>query len=156
MIRIISGTCRTEQGLKNSSDLPFSLTKEVEERLVNRKVAVYVTATVVATPPAGQEEPGTGVNSTGDETGTQGNDEGAKGEPPIAKIVDGHFVKEDLMKLTRPELDKLAADLGIENPEECANKGVVADLIAAIDLDDGEGNDEGNGMPNLSPEDPVQ
>lgn len=157
MIKIISGTCRTELGLKNSSDQPFSLSKEAEERLVNRKVAVYVTQKAVATPPVKQEQNGTGVNSGKEENGAkgaQGGGEEKEGENALT-IVDGHYVKEELMKLTRPELNDMAENLGLDGAP-CNNKGEVADLIVSIEVAAEEDDEEESGqMPNLNPEDPV-
>lgn len=156
MIKLISGACRVGSKLMRPADKPFSLTEKEEAYLVKQGVAKYVTEGVpvekVATPPAGQEQSATGVNSADGKNGAEGDAEGAKGEAPIAKIVDGHFVKEALMKLTRPKLNELAADLGIENPEDYDNKGQVADLICAIEIG---GDDEGGQMPNLNPKDPV-
>lgn len=158
MIKIISGTCRTELGLKNSSDQPFSLSKEAEERLVNRKVAAYVVQGAVATPPAGQEQDGAGVNSGTEENGNKGAQGGGeeKESENALTIVDGHYVKEELMKLTRPELNDMAKNLGLDGAS-CNNKGEVADLIVAIEVAAEEDDEEeSNQMPSLSPEDPVQ
>lgn len=155
MIKLISGACRVGSKLMRPADKPFSLTEKEEAYLVEQGVAKYVTeeapAEKVATPPAGQEQTATGVNSDDGKNGAEGTQGGDGDVAPVAAIVDGHFVKDDLMKLTRDKLNKLAEDLGIEDPDKCANKGEVADLIAAIEV----GGDEGGELPNLGAEDPV-
>lgn len=156
MIKLISGACRVGSKLMRPADKPFSLTEKEEAYLVEQGVAKYVTeeapAEKVATPPAGQEQSAAGVNSADGKTGAEGDEGGDGDTAPVAAIVDGHFVKDDLMKLTRDKLNKLAEDLGIEDPDKCANKGEVADLIAAIEV----GDDEGDELPNLGAEDPVE
>lgn len=152
MIKVISGTCRTELGLKNSSDKPFSLSKEAEERLVNRKVAVYVTQKAVATPPANHKQSAAGVNTDDGKNGAEGTQDGKEEDEDALTIVDGHYVKEELIKLTRPELNAMAENLGLDGAS-CDNKGQVADLICAIEV---AGDDEdGQKMPALNTEDPV-
>lgn len=156
MIKLISGACRVGSKLKRPADKPFSLTEKEEAYLVKQGVAKYATeeapAEKVATPPAGQEQSAVGVNSADSKNGAEGDEGGDGDTAPVAAIIDGHFVKDDLMKLTRDKLNKLAEDLGIEDPDKCANKGEVADLIAAIEVD----NDEGGELPNLGAEDPVE
>lgn len=155
MIKIISGTCRTSKGLKTSKDKPFDLPAAEEQRFIDRKVAVRVFAEPpveeVATPHVAPDGAAAGVNSADTKNGAEGDDGGAANDAPVANIVDGHFVKEDLMKLTRDNLNALAADLGIDG-ESCANKGEVADLICAIEIG---GDDDGGQMPSLTPGDPV-
>ena len=156
MIRVISGVCRVGTKLMRPADKPFSITKEEEEYLVEQGVAKYVTEETpveeVATPPVAPDGAAAGVNSDDGKNGAEGTQGGDGDTAPVAAIVDGHFVKDDLMKLTRDKLNKLAEDLGIEDPDKCANKGEVADLIAAIEV----GDDEGDELPNLGAEEPVE
>lgn len=156
MIRLISGVCRVGNKLMRPADNPFSITKEEEEYLVKQGVAKYVTeeepAEGVATPPVDPDGAAAGVNSADGKNGAEGDDGDAETDALVANIVDGHFIKEDLMKLSRGKLNALAADLGIDG-KSCANKGEVADLICAIEID---GDDDGHQMPSLSPEGPVE
>lgn len=155
MIRLISGVCRVGNKLMRPADKPFSITKEEEEYLVEQGVAKYVTeekhAEGVVTPPVDPDGAAAGVNSGNDENGADGTQGGGEETEDALTIVDGHYVKEELMKLTRPELNAMAESLGLDGAS-CDNKGQVADLICAIEV---AGNDEGGQMPNLNPEDPV-
>lgn len=155
MIRLISGVCRVGNKLMRPADKPFSITKEEEEYLVKQGVAEYVTeeapAGEVATPPVDPNGAAAGVNSDDGKNGAEGTQGGKEKDEPTRSIVDGHYVKEELMKLTRPELNAMAESLGLDGAS-CDNKGQVADLICAIEIG---GDDEGGQMPNLNPEDPV-
>lgn len=155
MIRLISGACRVGTKLMRPADKPFSITKEEEECLVKQGVAKYVTeeepAEEVATPPVDPNGAAAGVNSGNDESGADGDQGGGEENENTLSIVDGHYVKEELMKLTRPELNAMAESLNLDGAS-CNNKGEVADLICAIEV---AGDDEGGQMPSLNPEDPV-
>lgn len=155
MIQLISGACRVGNKLMRAADKPFSITKEKEEYLVAQGVAKYVTeekpAEGVATPPVPPDGVAAGVNSGNDEGGADDAQGGGEETEDGLSIVYGHYVKEELMKLTRPELNAMAESLGVDGAS-CDNKGQVADLICAIEV---AGNDEGGQMPNLNPEDPV-
>ena len=155
MIQLISGACRVGNKLIRPVDKPFSLTKEEEEYLVKRGVAKYVTkekpAEGVATPPVASDGAVAGVNSDDGKNGAEGTQDGKKDDENTLTIVDGHYVKEELLKLTRPELNAMAESLGLDGAS-CDNKGQVADLICDIEV---AGNDEGSQMPNLTPEGPV-
>lgn len=155
MIRLISGACRVGTKLMRPADKPFSITKEEEEYLVKQGVAKYVTeeepAEEVATPPVDPNGAAAGVNSGNDESGADGDQGGGEENENTLSIVDGHYVKEELMKLTRPELNAMAESLNLDGAS-CNNKGEVADLICAIEV---AGDDEGGQMPSLNPEDPV-
>lgn len=155
MIRLISGACRVGTKLMRPADKPFSITKEEEEYLVKQGVAKYVTeeepAEEVATPPVDPNGAAAGVNSGNEESGADGDQGGGEENENTLSIVDGHYVKEELMKLTRPELNAMAESLNLDGAS-CNNKGEVADLICAIEV---AGDDEGGQMPSLNPEDPV-
>ena len=156
MIQLISGVCRVGNKLMRPADKPFSITKEEEEYLVKQGVAKYVTeetpAEKVATPPVAPDGAAAGVNSDDGKNGAEGTKDGEEEDENTLTIVDGHYVKEELMKLTRPELNAMAESLDLDGAS-CDNKGQVADLICAIEV---AGDDEsGQKMPALNPEDPV-
>lgn len=138
MIKIISGTCRTSQGLKTSKDKPFALTPEEEQRLIDRKVAarVYQEAPLepVATPPVAPEGEGVDVNSSEEKTG-------AEGEETV-----GNFDVEQLKKMKLDDLKQLAKDMGIETTG-LRYKDDYAQAIAAVDVVI---------EPDLAVEDPVE
>lgn len=73
--------------------------------------------------------------------------------PDSLGIVDGHFVREDLMAMERKEMEALAADLGVD-VSKCRNKGEVADILTAVELDIAEvnGDDDAEAPPDLSSE----
>lgn len=49
------------------------------------------------------------------------------------EIVDGHFTRESLMLMRRPDMEKLAGDLGVDI-SRCKNKDDIADLLVEIDV----------------------
>lgn len=156
MIRLISGVCRVGNKLMRPADKPFSTTKEEEEYLVKQGVAKYVTeetpAEKVATTHVAPDGAAAGVNTDDGKNGAEGTQDGKEEDEDALTIVDGHYVKEELMKLTRPELNAMAENLGLDGAS-CDNKGQVADLICAIEV---AGDDEdGQKMPALNTEDPV-
>lgn len=155
MIQLISGVCRVGNKLMRPADKPFSITKEEEEYLVKQGVAKYVTeetpAEEVATPPVAPDGAAAGVNTDDGKNGAEGTQGGEEKDEPALTIVDGHYVKEELMKLTRPELNAMAESLGLDGAS-CNNKDEVADLICTIEIG---GDDDGNQMPSLTPGEPV-
>ena len=172
MIYITCGTCGTSQGYKNKNDGAITLPAAEERRLVARGVAEYVTKPVigpdtgVATPAEGEDGGGAGETppegdpaSTGQETGeNDGTDEdtgelqdGEAEASDTLDIVDGHFTTESLMELSRAEMEKLAADLGVEVKRNM-NKSEIAALLCAVEVQPG-GN--GEAPPELGAEEPV-
>lgn len=172
MIYIICGTCGTSQGYKNKNDGAITLPAAEERRLVNRGVAEYVTKPVigpdtgVATPAedeggggAGETPPENDPASTGQESGESGGkDEDAgefqEGEAEASDtlyIVDGHFTTESLMELSRADMEKLAADMGVD-VKKCRNKSDIAALLSAVEVGADDG---GNAPPELGAEAPV-
>ena len=172
MIYITCGTCGTSQGYKNKNDGAITLPAAEERRLVARGVAEYVTKPVmgpdtgVATPAEGEDGGGVGETppegdpaSTGQETGeNDGTDEdtgelqdGEAEASDTLDIVDGHFTTESLMELSRAEMEKLAADLGVEVKRNM-NKSEIAALLCAVEVQPG-GN--GEAPPELGAEEPV-
>lgn len=172
MIYITCGTCGTSQGYKNKNDGAITLPAAEERRLVARGVAEYVTKPVigpdtsVATPAEGEDGGGSGVTppegapaSMGQETGGSGGEnedtgelqEGESEAPDALDIVDGHFTIESLMELSRAEMEKLAADLGVE-VKRTMNKSEIAALLCAVEVQPGG---SGEVLPELGAERPV-
>ena len=96
--------------------------------------------------------------SVGENDGTPGEDKG-EGEaaadgaviPDALDIVDGHFTEDSLMAMTRADMEHLAEDLGVD-VSKCKNKGEIAKLLAAVELElDGDEEDE----PDLGAAPPV-
>lgn len=172
MIYITCGTCGTSKGYKNKNDGAITLPAAEERRLVARGVAEYVTKPVispdtgVATPAEGEDGGGMGVTtpendpaSTGQETGESGGtdeetadlQEGEAEASDTLDIVDGHFTAESLMELSRAEMEKLAADLGVEVKRNM-NKSEIAALLCTVEVQPG---DSGEAPPELNAEGPV-
>ena len=172
MIYIICGTCGTSQGYKNKNDGAITLPAAEERRLVNRGVAEYVTKPVigpdtgVATPAedeggggAGETPPENDPASTGQESGESGGKDEDAGEfqegeaeaPNTLYIVDGHFTTESLMELSRADMEKLAADMGVD-VKKCRNKSEIAALLAAVEV---QADGDGEAPPELGAEAPV-
>ena len=147
MIRIICGTCGTSRGYKTEADGDLALPAIEERRLVARGVAEYVTAPVFGSanapgsPVAGFENgevcidppckalPVEGLENVGSE-------DHAGCLPASAEsldIVGGHFTRESLMLMRRPDMEKLAGDLGVDI-SRCKNKDDIADLLVEIDV----------------------
>lgn len=172
MIYITCGTCGTSQGYKSKNDGAIALPAAEERRLVARGVAEYATKPVigpdtgVATPAEGEDGGGAGETppegdpaSMGQETGeSNGTDEdtgepqeGEAEAPDTLDIVDGHFTIESLMELSRADMEKLAADLGV-NVSKCRNKSEIAALLAAVEV---HADGDREALPELDAEGPV-
>ncbi len=172
MIYITCGTCGTSQGYKTMNDGAITLPAAEERRLVVRGVVEYVTKPVigpdtgVATPGEGEDGGGAGVTSpendptsTGQETGNSGGadedtgklQEGEAEAPDTLDIVDGHFTVESLMELSRADMEKLAADMGVD-VKKCRNKSDIAALLSAVEVQPGG---SGEAPPELGAEGPV-
>ena len=172
MIYITCGTCGTSQGYKTKNDGAFSLPAAEERRLVSRGVAEYVTKPIigtntgVATPGEGNGGGGAGETppegdpvSTGQETGESSGageetgelQEGEAEAPDTLDIVDGHFTTESLMELSRADMEKLAADMGVD-VKKCRNKSEIAALLAAVEV---QADGDGEAPPELGAEAPV-
>lgn len=135
MIQIICGTCGTSQGYKTAANGELSLPAAEERRLVARGVAEYVTRPVMG--PAA-------VNVPYEETAALSEDEADASD--TLDIVDGHFTMESLMRLTRAEMEQLAADLTVD-VSKCRNKGEIAEALAAVEVRTDA--DTGDGPPDL-------
>ena len=173
MIQIKCGTCGTSKGYKTQADGAFTLPAAEERRLVARGVADYVTKPIigpdtgVATLVKGGDDGNQGDTLTerdpaseGLETGESGGEgeapaelqEGEGEAPDTLDIVDGHFTTESLMELSRADMEKLAADMGVD-VKKCRNKSEIAALLAAVEVHtDGDG---GEAPPELGAEAPV-
>ena len=75
------------------------------------------------------------------------------GSAEMVDIVDGHFDRESLLHLTRPQMEKLAEDLGVD-VSRCKNKNDIADLLVEVDVAILAEND-GEAPPMLGVEAPV-
>ena len=147
MIKMICGVCRVDGTLKRAADGPFSLPQEQEVYLVNAGVAEFVPQwrpERVATPAEGEDGGGSGETppegdpaSTGQETAEL--QEGEAEAPDTLDIVNGHFTIESLMELSRADMEKLAADLGVD-VKQCRNKSDIAALLVTVEVHvDGDG-----------------
>ena len=167
MIRIICGTCGTSKGYKTAADGELTLPAAEEKRLVARGVAEYVTRPVMS-PASDADSPvddgdggGTGINppDEGPPVGgleNSGSDLSAgylPGSVDMLAIVNPHFTKESLMEMRRPDMEKMAEDMGID-VSRCKNKGDIADLLAEIEIG-APAEDDGEVPPELGVEDPV-
>lgn len=170
MIRIKCGTCGTSQGYKTQADGALTLPAAEERRLVARGVAEYVTKPIIGTD-SGVATPGEGgdagwqgdtpteraPSSTGLETGDNEDDgsaelqEGAVEADDTLDIVDGHFTRESLLRMKRSDMEKLAADFGID-ARKCRNKDEIADLLVAVEV---QPEDDGEAPPDLGAEAPL-
>ena len=176
MIYITCGTCGTSKGYKSKNDGAIALPAAEERRLVARGVAEYVTKPVigpdtgVATPAEGEDGGGAGATppedaptSMGQETSKNGSvDEGTAelqdGEaeaPDTLDIVNGHFTIESLMELSRADMEKLAADLGVE-VKRTMNKSEIAALLCAVTEFEVQPGGNGEALPELGAEGPVE
>ena len=172
MIYITCGTCGTSRGYKTKNDGAITLPAAEERRLVARGVAEYVTKPIigpdtgVATPRESKDDGGAGVTppesvrvSTGPEiSGSGGEDEdtvelqeGEAEAPNTLDIVDGHFTTESLMELSRADMEKLAADLGVD-VKKCRNKSDIAALLVTVEV---QADGDGEAPPELGAEAPV-
>lgn len=169
MIKMICGVCRVDGTLKRAADGPFSLPQEQEVHLVNAGVAEFVPqwrTERVATPAEGEDGGSAGETppegdpaSTGQETGESDGageetgelQEGEAEASDTLDIVDGHFTTESLMELSRAEMEKLAANLGVE-VKRTMNKSDIAALLVTVEVHvDGDG----EAPPKLDAEGPV-
>lgn len=125
MIKIISGTVRTSQGLKTSKDKPFALPPEEEQRFIDRNVAarVYQEAPLepVATPPVAPQGDGVDVNTS------EQNDAQKVEEAPANLDVD------QLKSMKLDDLKQLAKDMGVDTTG-LRSREDYAKAIAAVDV----------------------
>lgn len=108
------------------------VTDKEAARLISLSVAIY---TPVTMPGEGQANsdmddilPESRNCSAGQETCAM------LGSNTNLDIVDGYFTMESLMGLTRPNMEKLAGDLGVD-VSRCKNKSEIAELLAAVKVE---------------------
>nr|WP_300184638.1 hypothetical protein [uncultured Agathobaculum sp.] len=137
---------------KHAGDV-IDLPDEEAMRLEQLKVGVILSAAEehhaesVATPSVSQSDGTLGVDKDEDETAADG-----AVIPDELDIVDGHFTEDSLMTMTCANMEKLAADLGID-VSKCKNKSEIASLLAEVELDADE---ESETPPDLGAEAPVE
>lgn len=167
MIRIICGTCGTSKGYKTATDGGLTLPAAEEKRLVARGVAEYVTRPVMSpasdadSPVDGGDGGGAGINPPGKDPPVEGLENGGSDTPvgdlpgsvETLDIVAGHFTRESLMLMRRPDMEKLAGDLGVD-VSRCKNKGGIADLLVEVEVGT-PAEDGGEAPPELGTEAPV-
>ena len=104
---------------------------------------------------AGKHSPELGVvlnePENGENEGAAELQEGEAEAPDTLDIVDGHFTTESLMDLTRTDMEKLAADMGVD-VSKCRNKSDIAALLSAVEVNAEDG---GEAPPELGAEAPV-
>lgn len=100
----------------------------------------------VATPSASESEAAQGVDKAEDENAADG-----VVIPDTLDIVDGHFTEEGLMSMTRTDMEHLAEDLSVD-VSKCKNKGEIAKLLAAVEIEPSEDDDD---TPDLGVAPPV-
>lgn len=160
MIYITCGTCGTSKGYKSKKDGAITLPDAEERRLVTRGVAEYVTRPIIG-PVDGGDGGGAGIDPPHEDPPVEGLENGGS-EPPAGDlpgsaetldIVDGHFTRESLMLMRRPDMEKLAGDLGVD-VSRCKNKGDIADLLVEVEVE-APAESGGEAPPELGAEDPV-
>lgn len=137
MIQIKCGTCGTSKGYKTSADGAISLPASEEARLVSRGVAAYATKPIVDAPPAvppappsdGGEPPVPPLDTSGGEPPVEPPVSGGEGDPDAAEVAR-------LERMQRPDLEQMAADLGLDF-SGARNKHELAVLIVAAGEPDG-------------------
>lgn len=143
MIRMISGTTRTEWGTKSPASGPFSASAAIEERLVRLGVAVYVDTVEPETDKTGVATGAGGENSheAGEDPPGGGDSSGGLDKPPAYSV---DMKAAELRAIM--ELCGLTYKVGMTK----------ADMVAALDeyYRDADGEDDGEDPPDLSPEAP--
>ena len=146
MIRITCGTCGTSRGYKTQADGVLTLPAAEEQRLVRRGVAEYATRPIIGngadSPKEGESGGETGINPSDEDPPVEGLENGGSDTPvgdlpgsaETMDIVDGHFTRESLMLMRRPDMEKLAGDLGVD-VSRCKNKGDIADLLVEVEVE---------------------
>lgn len=142
MIRLISGACRVGNKLMRPADGSFALSESEEAYLVNRGVARYIEL-----PSDSQIAQESDLESHDDNDAIMHETENDVVETAEAEDNGTSFDVATLLKMRRDDLDKLAANLGIDS-KGCANKREVVNKICSATADDV--------MPTLNVEAPVE
>lgn len=161
MIRIICGTCETALGYKTRADGELTLPAAQEKRLVERGVAEYVMRPVINpasdadSPVDGGDGGGAGIDPPDEDLPAEDVESGGRATTGYLDVVDGHFTVESLMLLSKTELEKLAADMGV-NVKKGQNKGQIAALLAEVEVEtETPAESSGEAPPELGAEAPV-
>ncbi len=139
---------------------------EEATRLISMGVAEFAIEDGVATPAVTTPGDGGGSNTPDEDGGVKtpegvlnGVDIQSIGAADLLDIVDGHFTEESLSAMTNKALASLAADLELDT-SACKVKADYVALLAAVELDMPDEDDEdggaGNGGPDLTGSDIVQ
>ncbi|MCI8493978.1 hypothetical protein AALA99_01895 [Anaerotruncus colihominis] len=107
--------------------------------------------TGVATTAGGGSDNAPSGNEGEDRCPAEGAEESFTDLIDTLDIVDGHFTKESLMKMGRKEMEDLAEGLEVD-VSKCRNKGEIADLLAAVEL---QVEEDGGTPPDLTTEEPM-
>lgn len=185
MIKIICGTCETALGYKTRADGELTLPAAQEKRLVERGVAEYVTRPVINdtdntfgeiagdalrriygtfsedtasgadSPVKGGDDDGAGIDPSDEDLPAEDVESGGRAITGYLDVVDGHLTVESLMLLSKTELEKLAADMGV-NVKKGQNKGQIAALLAEVEVEtETPAESSGEAPPELGAEAPV-
>lgn len=161
MIRIICGTCETALGYKTRADGELTLPAAQEKRLVERGVAEYVTRPIIG-PVRDADSPvdvvdggGASIDPSDEDKPAEDMESGGRATTGYLDVVDGHFTVESLMLLSKTELEKLAADMGVST-KKGQNKGQIATLLAEVEVEtEAPAEISGEAPPELGAEAPV-
>lgn len=125
MIKIISGTVRTSQGLKTSKDKPFALPPEEEQRFIDRKVAARVFLEEIVEP----------VATAADRSKDNGEDDTASDQNAAqeGEEASANLDVDQLKTMKLDDLKKLAKDMGVDTTG-LRSREDYAKAIAAVDV----------------------
>lgn len=159
-VKIINGTYgHRPEGAKFITTVKAGEVVEVSDTEAARLVGLGVAALEaiippVATPPVSVDGGGQGeATPEGDEVAV-GAESGGTEESGALDIVNGHFTVESLMEMTRTNMEKLAADLSVD-VSKCKNKSDIAAALAAVEVEPGELEEDGETPPDLGAAPPV-
>ena len=144
-IKIISGTYgHRPAGAVHPQPVSAGEACDVPEREAKRLIALGIALPVAQTPTedvatAHEAHAGLGPGVTMRMSNNPLEDLSFE-EGEVLDIVDGHFTVESLMKMTRPAMESLAGDLGLD-VSGCKSKADVAAELAKVDIDPPEPGD---------------
>lgn len=119
------------------------------------------TASGADSPVDGGDEDVAGIDPPDDTPPVEGLENGGDDTPAVnlpcsaetLDIVDRHFTRESLMLMRRPDMEKLAGDLGVD-VSRCKNKSDIADLLVEVEIEV-QNETGGEAPPELGAEAPV-
>ena len=121
------------------------------------------TASGADSPVDGGDGGGAGIDPASDTPPVEGMENGGGGTFSVTlpvsadtlDVVDGHFTRESLLLMRRPDMEKLAGDLGVD-VSRCKNKSDIADLLVEVEVEiDAPMKTDGEAPPELGAEAPV-